>query len=83
MVLRGQHSFRESYDTVSLAMKSLVCFFEDEMRQRNKNKKKITYSGKELLEFLDGFQDLVCLTLDESSATYKPKDRDWIKESVS
>lgn len=40
----------------------------------------ITYDVEDLYSFIDQLQDMAALVLDKSSGTYRPHNKNWIKQ---
>jgi hypothetical protein len=62
-------------------MDALVKMYEHKLKELNPEVKHITYDISDLFNFLDSLQELVGLV--STGSSYLPKDKSWIKESIT
>jgi Enhancer of rudimentary len=52
----------ETFQTEQDMLQALISWFEDDLRQRNRQKATIDYTVKDFLDYLDKMKELVCLS---------------------
>jgi hypothetical protein len=52
----------ETFNTEEEMLQALIAWFEDDLRQRNRQKTTIDYTVKDFLDYLDKMKELVCLS---------------------
>uniref|UniRef100_A0A182NL60 Enhancer of rudimentary homolog n=1 Tax=Anopheles dirus TaxID=7168 RepID=A0A182NL60_9DIPT len=60
-----------------------VCIvFEKMLRARYPHKSYITYDLEQLFRYIDEYHEICCLVYENSTGTYKPYSRVWIKDQI-
>lgn len=70
------------YETVNDCMEGICKIFEEHLKKQNPQSPSITYDVSQLFDFVDRLTDLSCLVYQSSTATYLPRNKDWIKEQI-
>jgi len=68
------------YENVSEAMDGICGVFERELKRLNPNLANITYDIQDLYNYIDRMPDMIALVLDPKTNTYRPHNKEWIKE---
>ncbi|XP_051013721.1 enhancer of rudimentary homolog [Acomys russatus] len=70
------------YQSVNECMEGICKMYEEHLKRMNPCSLCITYGINQLFEFIDCLVDLSCLEFCEDTQTYKPHNRDWVKERI-
>eukprot|EP00823_Brevimastigomonas_motovehiculus_P009858 TRINITY_DN9685_c0_g1_i1.p1 TRINITY_DN9685_c0_g1~~TRINITY_DN9685_c0_g1_i1.p1 ORF type:complete len:140 (+),score=13.29 TRINITY_DN9685_c0_g1_i1:56-421(+) len=70
------------YESTEAAMDGICQLFEHQLKQKKPKEKKITYDISDLYTYLDGLFDLSCLIYSNTTNTYVPHNRSWIRDEV-
>ncbi|PAA70220.1 hypothetical protein BOX15_Mlig020084g1, partial [Macrostomum lignano] len=70
------------YETVDLCLEGICKIYEEHLKVSNPNSPSITYDISQLFQFIDRLGDLSCLVLNQTTGTYVPHNKDWIKEKI-
>ncbi|CAF1208312.1 unnamed protein product, partial [Didymodactylos carnosus] len=70
------------YETVDECLDGICKVFEEHLKKRNPMSPSITYDISELFDFIDQLADLSCLCLQKATGTYKPHNKEWIKQEI-
>lgn len=72
----------EQCENLEAAIRKVIEWYEDLLKTLNPGMKHIKYSAVDLLRYMDGLNELVCLSLDSKTNAYVPRSRDYIKQKV-
>jgi len=78
---KATRSYRD-YPTQNDAFDGICQLYELHLKQLHPNKKQIEYDVSNLFEYLDGLGDLSCLIYQDSTTSYVPHGKAWIKKKV-
>ncbi|XP_021360402.1 enhancer of rudimentary homolog isoform X1 [Mizuhopecten yessoensis] len=70
------------YESVNECMEGICKIYEEHLKRNNDTCPSITYDITQLFSFLDQLADLSCLVFDKSLGSYKPHNKDWVKENI-
>jgi len=70
------------FESINDCMEGICKIFEEHLKKQNPQSPSITYDVSELFDFIDRLTDLGCLVLQKGTATYVPRNKDWIKEQI-
>jgi len=70
------------YESVNECMEGVCKIYEEHLKRQNPSIPSITYDISQLFDFIDQLSDMTCLVYRESSMTYVPCNRKWIKDNI-
>ncbi|ORY98072.1 enhancer of rudimentary-domain-containing protein [Syncephalastrum racemosum] len=70
------------YETIASAMDNIAGLYEQKLQQENPRLGEIQYRAEDLFHFIDSHKEFVALVFDPSSSNYRPRDKEWIKQSL-
>lgn len=70
------------YESVNECMEGICKMYEEHLKWMNPLDQSIMYGVDQLFEFIDRMVNLSCLVFQEGTQTYKPYNREWIKERI-
>lgn len=56
--------------------------YERHLKAERPGETKISYDLTDLFAYIDALPDMAALVLDESSGTYRPHTKEWVKETI-
>ncbi|CAO3695174.1 hypothetical protein G6F70_006251 [Rhizopus microsporus] len=75
---RNYHDF----ETESQAFDRIAEMYENQLAKENPNVGQIQYRAEDLFRFIDSHKEFVALVFDPRTSTYRPHDKDWIKDRL-
>ncbi|XP_037960993.1 enhancer of rudimentary homolog isoform X2 [Teleopsis dalmanni] len=70
------------FETVNECMEGVCRIFEEHLKHNNPNAPTITYDIRQLFDYMDQLADISCLIYQNSTKTYAPYNKEWIKEKI-
>ncbi|ORE01206.1 hypothetical protein BCV72DRAFT_310257 [Rhizopus microsporus var. microsporus] len=68
--------------TESQAFDRIAEMYENQLAKENPNVGQIQYRAEDLFRFIDSHKEFVALVFDPRTSTYRPHDKDWIKDRL-
>ncbi|KAJ2958939.1 hypothetical protein NQZ79_g5515 [Umbelopsis isabellina] len=70
------------FNTVGEAMDHIATLYEQRLQKENPRLNQLQYRAEDLFRFIDGHREFVALVFLPASQSYKPHDKEWIKEKL-
>ncbi|XP_052900791.1 protein enhancer of rudimentary-like [Anopheles moucheti] len=70
------------YESVKDCLEGVCKIYEEHLKQCNPNLSTITYDISQLFDFIDQLIDISCLVFQESTQSYAPHNKVWLKENI-
>ncbi|XP_053667799.1 protein enhancer of rudimentary-like [Anopheles marshallii] len=70
------------YESVKDCLEGVCKIYEEHLKRCNPNLSTITYDISQLFDFIDQLMDLSCIVYQESTQSYAPHNKEWIKEKI-
>jgi hypothetical protein len=70
------------YESSDAAIEGICSQFENHLKAKNPNQKKLSYGLKEIHEWIDHLPDLCALIYSDASFAFNPYNKEWIKNAI-
>jgi uncharacterized protein Yka (UPF0111/DUF47 family) len=70
------------YNTVEAAVEGICQHFENQLKAKNPNVKKLSYGLQDIHEWIDQLPDLCALVYSDAIVAFNPQNKEWIKNSI-
>ncbi|CAG5105513.1 Oidioi.mRNA.OKI2018_I69.chr1.g2191.t1.cds [Oikopleura dioica] len=70
------------YQSVNDCMEGVCRIYEEHLKKSNPTSNQITYDIAQLFDFIDEINDIACFVYKSDGSSYKPYNREWIKEKI-
>ncbi|KAH8419446.1 hypothetical protein KR222_000201 [Zaprionus bogoriensis] len=72
----------KEYESIKHCLESISMIYEEHLKRQSPDLPTITYDILQLFDFIDSFVDISCVVYQQSTDSYAPYGREWIKNKI-